>query len=254
MKYFFLILFMYFHVIKTSYININILGTGLFLPYSIGVIGYMKKHLPLKNYNLTGVSGGAWCSLLYTLENDLSDHDKIWNYTVGDPNIKIKLHNNLNIAQNNIVENLKNRYQHISSEEIKHLPLSIVSTHYDNKKCKIYNMKVSEFKTINDLIDFCFCSSYIPYLSGSLMCKEYYNKYYMDGDIMRDKKFTEMKDRPDTITIHRNMWGRKFPLNNFVYTDIETSRLLFKYGWEDTEKNKDKLEKYINPIIVKRAD
>ena len=251
MKYTYLILFMYFLIIK-AYTNINILGTGLFLPYSIGVIGYIKSHLPIQDYRLTGVSGGAWCSLLYALENDLTDHDKIWNYTIGDPKISIKIHNNLDVFQKNIEFNLKNRYKNVEPATVKKLQMSIIATHFDNKKLRMQNEKISEFNDIKDLIDFCLCSSYIPYLSGALMCKEYNNKYYMDGDIMRDKKFTEYGLSPCTITVHRAMWGRKFPLCNFVYTDIETSRRLFKQGWEDTEKNKHKLLQCINPNLLQK--
>ena len=249
MKYIYLILCMYFMSIK-AYTNINILGTGLLLPYSIGIIGYIKKHMPMNDYRLTGVSGGAWCSLLYSFENDLSDHDKIWNYTIGDPNTKIRIHNNLHIFQKNVELNLKTRYKDIPPTKVRKLPLSIIATHYKDDNCKLQNEKISQFDNINDLIDFCLCSSYIPYISGSLMCKEYDNKYYMDGDIMRDKKFTEIGLSPCTITIHRDIWGRKFPLSNYVYTDIETSRKLFKQGWEDTEKNKDKLLKCINPHLL----
>jgi len=67
--------------------------------------------------------------------------------------------------------------------------------------------------------------------------------------IVRDKNLIEMKKCPQTITIHREMWGRKFPLSNFVYSDIETSRLLFKQGWEDTEMNKEKILERIKLLL-----
>lgn len=231
-----------------AYVNINILGTGLFLPYSMGVIGYIKAHIPIGDYKLSGVSGGAWCCLLYALEDDLSDHDKIWNITVGDPNIKIRIHNNLNVFQENIERNLKSHYKNVPNKVISRLPLSVIATHYNNDNCKLQNEKVSGFKTINDLIDFCLCSSYIPYLSGTLGCREYDNKYYMDGDILRNKKFVDIVSTETTLSIHRNMWGRKFALNNYIYTDIDTSRQLFKQGWEDTEKHRDLLLKYTKNI------
>lgn len=225
-----------------SYLNINILGTGMFLPYSMGVIGYIKEHFPMKDYTLTGISGGAWCSLLYELEDDLTDHDKIWNITVGDPNIKIRLHNNLNVFQENIERNLKARYKNVPAARIHGMPLSIIATHYDNANCKLSNEKKTGFRDINDLIDFCLCSSYIPYLSGTLMCRQYDNKYYMDGDILRNKQLFDLASKPGTLCVHRSMWGRKFPLNNYIYTDINMSRQLFQQGWSDTEKNKDILQ------------
>lgn len=250
MKYTSILLFLHF-LLANAYININILGTGLFLPYSIGVIGYIKKHIPMEEYRLTGISGGAWCSLLYAFEDDLSDHDKIWNYTIGDPNIKIVFHNNLNVFHKNMENNMKKRYKNIQKDTIKNLPISIIGTNYNVNKCKLYNEKVSEFDNINDLIDFCLCSSYIPYLSGSLMCLEYKNKYYMDGDIMRNRDHTKIGLGKCSITIHRDMWGRKFNLSNFVYIDRETSRELFKQGWEDTERNKDFIMRCFRPLLQK---
>ena len=57
-------------IIANTYMNINIYGTGMFLPYSIGIIGYIKKHFPLNDVNITGISGGAICSILYSQEDD----------------------------------------------------------------------------------------------------------------------------------------------------------------------------------------
>jgi predicted patatin/cPLA2 family phospholipase len=230
-------------ICANAYVNINILGTGLLLPYSIGIIGYIKKHIPIKSYRLTGVSGGAWCSLLYALENDLSDHDKIWNYTMGDKNIKLNILSNLDLFHNNIENNLKLRYKGVDAEMIKHI--SILASRYDNKKIKLYSEKKSEFKNINDLIDFCTCSSYIPYISGVLLCKEYDNKYYMDGDITRDVKLINIKSSYSSLSIHRHMWGRKFSLSNYIYSDINKSRELFELGWKDAEKNRDVIMRYI---------
>ena len=229
------------NIFAKAYVNINILGTGLLLPYSIGIIGYIKTHIPIKTYRLTGVSGGAWCSLLYALEDDLSDHDKIWNYTIGSPDTKIRLYHNLNVFHSNIESNLKNRYKNKRLTQ----PISILATRYDNKKFGLYPEKKSEFENINDIIEFCSCSSYIPYISGALMCKEYDNKYYMDGDITRDTKLIDIKSSYSSLTIHRSMWGRKFTLNNYIYSDRDISRQLFEQGWKDTEKHKEILLKYI---------
>lgn len=240
MKYFVLLILMS-NIFANAYMNINILGTGLLLPYSIGIIAYMKKNIPIKSYELTGVSGGAWCSLLYAMEDDLSDHDKIWKYTIGYEDIQIRIHNNLNEFHSNIEYNLKKRYK---NKKLTHR-IRILATQYENSLCKISSVQKSKFRNVDDLIDFCSCSSYIPYISGSLLCKEYDNKYYMDGDIMRDSKIVSTKSSYNSLSIHRNMWGRKFPLNNYIYTDINTSRQLYKQGWEDTNNNKHMLLKYI---------
>jgi hypothetical protein len=105
------------------------------------------------------------------------------------------------------------------------------------------NEKISNFDNINDLIDFSLCSSYIPYVSGDTAGKKYNGVEYMDGEIFRDYKYDKKQTCPTTISIHRKMWGRKFPMNNYLYTNKQISRELFNYGWEDTRNNKNELFK-----------
>ena len=42
-----------------------------------------------------------------------------------------------------------------------------------------------DFTDIDDIIDYCLCSSYLPYLSGSTFSKIARNRY-IDGDIKYD--------------------------------------------------------------------
>ena len=234
MKYIYIIATMLLLTKINAYVCINILGTGLYLPYSLGIVGYIKTCIPINdNIKLSGVSGGSWCSLLYAFENDLSNHDEIWNYTMGDDNFKLRLTSNMHEFHYKIEKNLKLRYKNI-----KTIPdISIIATRFDNKKMKLYNEKITKFENINDLINYCGCSSYIPYISGTLMCKEYDNKYYLDGDIMRNPELYNCQK--NFLNIHKNMWGRKFNIRNLIYADKNTSRELFMQGWNDTEKNKD---------------
>ena len=100
-----------------AYVNINIFGTGLYLPYSMGVMGYIKKNIPIKDYNITGISGGAWCALLYTQEPDLSNHDELWDFSVGKNINRIYFHHDIRTFQNNVEKNLKLRYSNSLSSE-----------------------------------------------------------------------------------------------------------------------------------------
>lgn len=232
----FLILLSLF-IVSNTYMNLNIYGTGMFLPYSIGIIGYIKKHFPLTDINITGISGGAICSILYTQEEDLSNPDKIWDYTIGSEISELLLHKDLHIFQKNVGNNLKLRYNNTKPRNID--KISIISTNI----YKMKNEKISNFNNINDLIDYSLCSSYIPYISGDTIGKKYNGVDYMDGEIFRDYKYDKKQTCPTTISIHRKMWGRKFPINNYIYTNKEISRELFNYGWEDTRKNINELFK-----------
>jgi hypothetical protein len=217
--------------------NINIYGTGMFLPYSIGIIGYIKKHFPLNDVNITGISGGAICSILYTQEDDLSNPDKIWDYTIGADVNELSLYKDLRVFQKNVGNNLKLRYNNTEPRSID--KISVISTNI----YKMKNEKITNFNNINDLIDFSLCSSYIPYVSGDTVGKKYNGIEYMDGEIFRDNKYDKKHTCPTTISIHRKMWGRKFPMNNYLYTNKQISRELFNYGWEDTRNNKNELFK-----------
>jgi hypothetical protein len=226
-----------FATLANAYTTINIYGTGLFLPYSMGVVGYIKKNIPISDYRITGISGGAWCSLLYTQEDDLSNHDKIWSYTIGNNVTKLKLQSDLKTFQKNVEDNLKVRYK---SRKAKNLDkISIISTKLDGALFKMKTEEKTNFTNIDDVIDFCLCSSYLPYLSGSTFSKKYKGSRYIDGDIKYDYK-NENKEH-NKIIIHRHMWDRKFTPDNYLYLDKDKSRELFEYGWVDTEKNKDSL-------------
>lgn len=231
-----IILFVNMISIVKAFTNINIYGTGLFLPYSMGVIGYIKKNIVIPDYKITGISGGAWCSLLYTQENDLSNHDKIWSYTIGNNVTKLKLQSDMKTFQKNVENNLKLRYKNKKPKNLN--KISIISTKLEGALFKMKTEEKNDFVNIDDVIDFCLCSSYLPYLSGSTFSKKYKGERYVDGDIKFDYKNVNQENK---IIIHKHMWDRKFEPNNYLYIDKEKSRELFEYGWKDTEKNKDKI-------------
>jgi len=238
-KLFYLLLFIMVSRVN-AYVNINVLGTGFYLPYSLGVLGYIKKNINIPEYKITGISGGSWISLMYCLEDDLSDHEEIWKYIINDKNYKIKINSNLGEYVNTVSSNLKQRYKDIDEDVVKSLPISIISTKL-NRMPK--NVKISNFDNIEDIIENCLCSSYIPYISGKGMSKKYKDEHFIDGSLWENRDL--IKTDNVSIDIHRNMWGRKFDIKDFVYSDYKTSEKLFKYGWEDTENNKDNLDKLI---------
>ena len=232
-----IILFLNMISIAKAFTNINIYGTGLFLPYSMGVIGYIKKNIVVHDdYKITGISGGAWCSLLYTQEEDLSDHDKIWGYTIGNNVTKLKIQSDMRKFQKNVEDNLKLRYKNKKPKNLD--KISIISTKIEGALFKMKTEERNDFTDIDDVIDYCLCSSYLPYLSGSTFSKKYKGNRYIDGDIKYDYQNVNQENK---IIIHRNMWGRKFEPNNYLYIDKDKSRELFELGWNDTEKNKEKI-------------
>jgi len=226
--------------IANAFVNINICGSGIYLPYYMGVLGCIKKNYPISNYSITGISGGALCSLLYTQEKDLSNHDKLWDMTIGKNISVISLHTNIKKVREQIEYNLKLRYSGIKNKISENI--SIISTNVGN----FYEIKsetISSFDNINDLIDFSLCSSYIPYISGSNFSKYYKDGNYIDGQVTYEN--IELSD-VNTLYLHKGMWNRDFSnMNNLLLSKSESQKL-FEYGWNDTNKNNKKILRYSN--------
>ena len=221
---------------------LNFGSTGLMIPYSLGALGYIKNSNYVKNKKLIGTSGGAYCCLLYKYEKNLTNHDYIWENIFGlNKKTKIDLYN-IHKFQTKTIEILLDRYK---NEKInKKDNINIIATKYNN----ILSNEIITFDTfdnISDLIYKCYCSSYIPYISGNKLYYNYQNKKYYDGAFNVEKKvknkyveknkiINNIKD--DTLYINCNSWGREWNLDNKYSLDYNTSKELFNYGWEDTKK------------------
>jgi hypothetical protein len=215
-----------------SLININVDTTGLLIPYSIGALGYIKKHLHIDKYHLTGISGGSFASVIYYLENDLSNHSYIWNKIVGNDNYIVKFNKNLEEFQQNVKNNILTNNNNI---DITNIPISIVVSKIENYK--IINEKINKYNDLEDLINYCICSSYIPYICGNTFSKKYKNNNYIDGGIFKNLHHFDCVDKcENTIYINKNMAKRKFNLFDQLYLTKNISEKLYNYGWEDCKK------------------
>ena len=232
-------------------ININIGTTGLLIPYSIGALAYIKKNLNICDYHLTGISGGSFASVVYHLENDMSNHDKLWDKLIGNGNgngngndndngngngngnnYNVKINKNLEEFQQIIKKNIINNYRNV---DINNIPISVIVSKINN--FKIVNEKINKFNSLDELLDICICSSYIPYICGKTFSKKYNNNNYIDGGIFRNLHHFDCVDKCESsIYIHKRMAKRKFEYKDYFYLDKNTSRKLFNYGWSDCEK------------------
>ena len=229
-----LYLFMIFKEILLTFslTNINVDTTGLLIPYSIGALGYIKKNLKICDYHLTGISGGSFASVIYHLEDDLTNHNKIWDKLIGDDNYVLKFNKNLDEFQQIIKYNMMNKYTDVN---INNIPISIVVSRINN--LKIINEKINKFENFEELIDYCICSSYIPYICGKTFSKKYKNNNYIDGVIFKNKHhFDCIGNCDNSIYIHRSMGHRKFNLDDYLYLDKNKSLQLFNYGWNDCQE------------------
>ncbi len=224
---FILLLCLFINLIQAYHMNIG--GTGILFSYTLGALAYIKTCIRPANHTLTGVSGGAWCAVLYHLEPDISDHDLLWSIMVGDKKKTVSLlhRNSMYPFQQTVAHNLRVRYRFADMEN---LPISIIATKYNRG---VKNTKINKFDDINDLISYCLCSSYIPYISGKTMFKTYKDTRYIDGELFRDHRLFDQ----NALTIHKNTWNRKYDMYSHLFLDFDKSHKLFQDGWNDAKVN-----------------
>jgi hypothetical protein len=165
---------------------------------------------------------------LYHFEPELDDPDLLWTIFVGDKQKKINLlqRSSMHTFQQSVAANFKERYKGIDTTGI---PISIVTTQV-KKGYKFRNIVVDKFDNMDDLINYCLCSSYIPYISGKTLSNSYNNANYIDGVICTDKICL-------TNCINSKTWGRKYTLRERIVLDYDHSKRLFQDGWEDAKQN-----------------
>jgi hypothetical protein len=213
-----------FFVSCYSYV-MNIGSTGLLFPYTLGALAYIKHVIKPANYSLTGVSGGAWCSILYHLEPDIQDPELLWSILVGDDRkINLLSRRSMQEFQESVAIHCKKRY---SNTNITNIPISIVTTKLDGLKLK--RQIIDKFENVDDLINYSLCSSYIPFISGKGLYMKYKGDKLLDGEITRDKCLGNC--------INSRSWGRKYSLKQKILLDKTSTIQLFQYGWQDASQN-----------------
>lgn len=220
----FLIISIYNAYCYTVYVG----STGLLFPYTLGALAYLKSQ-DYNKINLIGTSGGAWCSLIFCLENNAIDHDELWETLVGEKSSVLRLYcrENMEQFQNKLSDKLLRRYKHLNISDIK---LSIVVTKITSSYCP-ESLKITKFENLKDIIGYCLCSSYIPCICGKSISKEYKNEKYVDGQLFLSK--SHMRDA--NMIIDKYSWNRNYNTNFCL--NYTKSKQLFEEGWMDAKKN-----------------
>lgn len=205
--------------------HMNIGATGLLFSYTLGVLSYIKNVVRPVNYTLTGISGGSWCSFLYHFEPNIDDHELLWSVLVGQKNKTVCLmrRSSMQQFQEQVAVNFKSRYKDC---DVAGIPLTIVSTRRNGRS--LQNVKINQFDSIDDLVNYCMCSSYIPLISGPSLFKTYKNEKYVDGEICKTKCIANC--------INSKTWGRKYDLKTKFVLNYNTSLMLYNDGYNDASK------------------
>ena len=219
-------------VTKTNLITIGPGGLTGF--YTLGVASFIKDNYNISQYSFLGASAGSWNALLIACKkpneaviNDLFSHD------IYD---QCKTVSQLLYGYKNYVIN---NYE-TQDFELDKLYISVSILKY----VFIRPMVVYNFTSIEDAVDGCFFSSYIPTITGDLKFLSYKKPPLLDGGIGRFPP----KDVETYFDIYPSMWGRKFTKKSRFTCPKDNGYFKYMYdlGYDDSAKNKNELDTYFH--------
>lgn len=213
-------------------------STGLLFPYSLGALAYIKSTINPYKYHLHGVSGGSWCSLMYHLEDNLNDHDKLWNRYIGNESTVIKLYDmkSMETVHKSITKNVMEEYnkKYIKKEvNIQQIPISMYVTKIKNNKP--FNIAINTYNNIEEIAYYAMCSSYIPLICGKGLWTIYKKKKYIDGVFFHKKPQIDFDAHIDAGKIFCS--NKNAGIDQRIFLDIHRSKKMFEFGWEFAKYN-----------------
>ena len=206
--------------------------------YMMGVIAFLKEHYDLSEYIFSGASAGSWNAILCSYRRNLTEFSvKI----IGD---KPKLTKNESIS--GFEHLLKQRILEHATDadfDLSRVFIGVTTLTQSHIKTSIF----SNFINLEDALNCCVASSHVPFVTGGLINK-YKDIYSFDGGFSRYPYYSDIEP---TLHITPSMWE---PPRNKSWMNIEdyTTLLckekynfndLFHQGYEDTQKNREKLDK-----------
>lgn len=208
------------------------LGPGGFtMPYTLGICKFIKDNYDLSNYNFIGSSAGSWLAVYLASDISSDNIQKIIdNYSEkfesNNKNFLYKWHYTGDFLKDEYIKYINNQ-ESITND--KHIKISV--TRYKDRK--LINELLDDYNNIEELLELCKYSSYIPLLTGNNLPK--YNDI-----ITIDSFFTNINFEYD-ILIYFGTFDRKFTMREIIgRTKIKASDY-FKEGYSDALKNKNKL-------------
>ena len=231
---FILIIFIYLYKLQKKIIDkvhpdIIISPSGYYGFYTLGICHYIKKNYDIKNKNIFGFSSGSFNGMYLSVYK--KKQRKLLKYL-----LKMGYYKNLN----EISKKFKNKIIKKFNINDFNNKLSIGLTHVN--KLQMYN----SFNTIEDLIDCCYGSSFIPYVTIKKMIYYYNNKITFDGALYY-KLLKKNKEKNDNILIiNTKIFGRYKKMFTFkqLIKPKQGTYNLFLLGYSDAKKNKLMLDKY----------
>jgi hypothetical protein len=205
--------------------NLHISPGGLYGFYDYAICEYVKQNYILSDYIFSGVSAGAWNSLIMTYKYNNLSIDKIFE------KVKNKEINSIKKMQ---FELKKFLLENSNSEDYELDKLFITVCVIENNT--IRNYIYTDFTSLENAIDCCIASSNIPFITGDIFYK-FENKLSYDGGFLKNQQI--IIKQPNLI-ISNDIFGKKRKITSLF--DSKNNVIdLYEEGKYDCENNTVKL-------------
>jgi hypothetical protein len=224
-------------IIKNIKLNNDILNYdiiyytgGYYGFYQLGICHYIKNKFKYKNKSSLGISAGSWLSIFMNLDKKYTNQFLVSLFK--------------NIKHDTDISKLPFIFKKTSESFINNIniqKLNILVTNIIDFQYKIHN----KFFSINDAIDCCIGSSFVPFITYKTLFYFYNHRLVLDGGVFK-KIYINNIDKNKTLLINYKMFGR-FTKPKFLKSFRKPSYSLYQLyllGYNDASKNHEYLKKY----------
>ena len=200
--------------------------------YLMGIGHYIINNFDISNKKTVGISAGSWLAVFMNLNKQdaslfIKKLFKKFHYTYP-------IHKIPNL--------LKETLYDINKENINISNINIMVSNMNDFTLDVHN----NFISLNDLINCCMASSFIPFITYKDIFYFYKNKLSVDGCLFK-KIYLKSVNPNKTLVIKFDMFGR-FKKNKIYKSIINPRRSLYDLyilGYSDAIKNHSYFEKYL---------
>lgn len=214
--------------------DIIISPCGFYGLYNLGICHYIKNHFHVKGKKIAGLSSGSFNAFFLCLNKKKSTCMIEELFRLNN------IHKKKNIRKyaEDILKTLEINFTiHDINQENLYIGLSHINNlvfHHD-------------FKNIQQLIQCCMGSSFIPGITHKDLIYFYEKKYTLDGALWY-RQYKKYIDTEKTLIISPKIFGR-YKGNKLIYDSIFRKNLnlysLYLNGYHDARKNHDYFKKYL---------
>lgn len=233
-----LITYVYYHLVKNIKVDLKpdiLLSPGGYNGfYQLGICHYIKNNFDIQNKKILGFSAGSWAGMFLCLNNEHSNH--CIKYIFSQINKCCPLPKMPEIFKK-AIENYKYTDFNLSN-------LNIGMTNLSTRNIYIQN----EFLTIDDCINSCIGSSFVPYVTYKDILYFYKHNCVVDGAIYY-KNYVKHIDKNKTLLINTKIFRPKYNIACKRFTGFKKPKRtlyeLYLLGYNNARNNHDYLKKYL---------